>query len=780
MCPEPAPWARTANAPESPKLKRLRAILPFILSAGALHAVDQVPAYEITDTYVTSPTMLLRAGVDGQIREIWSGMDARRMRHVPLFLETSIYGQVRTGDTWLDLRTLKYHHAGTRPGYIRLQSDDGLVSIEITSRKNAALSPIFARYTFSRPVDLRLAAQFKHPEFTKTFRSDDSAGYSEFETAWRGENAVLTTTEGPRLVLAEQPCGRTLSIDKGGLVTQFESTREVLLCVDATESRMVREPGESYAASWARLLGGIGDSEADLVPGRVTLASDDAKLDRMFAYSIDAVVTSQFASGDVMGDVFFYRDSWLRDGTYSMIGLSLAGDYGAVDRYFGFWNAQRDFSVGGEREAQQPAIAVTGMWLHSRLCPDGPAFLQKVWPYVKYYADYYAKRVAREGMLSVSEEWICFIPAPSSWPNAEIYSGLRAAAKIAAQLGHEPEAGQWNGSADRLRAQFSVQAYDRDKGRIIPMAGPAGQSFTDPQYPKAENRNGPLRDDRVDAGMLIIGRLEAFGRDQGIMQVDDPRFASTQAQITRDLENPDHSIFRFGPNPGSPHAPQGELDTWPIIMSWAAQDEWLLGRTDLAWRYLLSGIVNKNGYDAQSWCYYLPENWDRRGVPDKQMITWSHGDFVTSVLLLLLGVDPEPKGADLGLAPSLPPGMNHARIGNFHFRDWRLDIELTRKGSLVGARITSSGKGAGARGLLIRVPPGQSFQVAPGAATEFAVDPAQYYVAFGRSRNAAKRASVVSEILAGGPPATDPLRMTPSEIEDFICNLETAYTPAAR
>ena len=218
------------------------------------------------------------------------------------------------------------------------------------------------------------------------------------------------------------------------------------------------------------------------------------------------------------------------------------------------------------------------------------------------------------------------------------------------------DARRWNDAADKLKAQFSEQAYDKDKGRIIPMAGPPGQSFADPEFPKAESRNGPLRDDRVDAGMLIIGRLEAFGKDQGIIAVDDPKFASTQAEIIRDLENPDHSIFRFGPNPTSPHAPHGELDTWPIIMSWAAQDEWLLGRTDLAWRYLLSGILNKQDYDLQASNYYLPENWDMKGVPDKPLIVWSHGDFVTSVLLLFLGIDLEPGDADLGLSPSLPYG----------------------------------------------------------------------------------------------------------------------------
>jgi len=753
-------------------MKRLRMAFSIACSAGALHAVDKVPEFEITDRYVTSPTMLVRAGIDGQIKEIWSGMDAKRMRHVPLFLETSIHGEVRSGDGWLDLRTLRYRHDGTRPGYVHLQSDDGLVSIEVTSRKNAALSPIFIRYAFSRPVVLRLVARFKYPDFTRDFHSDDAAGYSEFQTAWRGENAVLTTTGGPRLVLASRPAGKTLAIDKGGATTQFEPTREVLLCVDATDRKMDPASSGSYVASWTNLLGGVGDSEEELVPGRVTLESDDGKLDRMFAYSIDAVVTGQFASGDVIADEFFYRDSWLRDGTYSMIGLSLAGDTGAVDRYFDFWDAQRDFSVGGEREAQQPAIAITGMWFHSRLRPNGLAFLDKAWPYVEFYAEYYVRRIEAEGMLHVAEEWICFIPAPSSWPNAEIYSGLRAAAKIAGALGHPLEAGRWNSAADRLKKQFSEQAYDAAKGRIIPMAGPAGQVFTDPEYPRAESRNGPLRDDRVDAGMLIIGRLEAFGRDQGIMAVDDPRFASTQAEIIRDLENPDHSIFRFGPNPGSPHAPQGEPDTWPIIMSWAAQDEWLLGRTDLAWRYLLSGIVNKQGYDAEACSYYLPENWDSKGIPDKPLITWSHGDFVTSVLLLLLGVDLEPAGADLGLAPSLPPGVEHARIGNFHFRDWRLDIDLRRGDGLLAVRVRPAAWAADGRPLLIRVPFGKIVTLRLGQEARFSVDPAQYYLAFGRSRNAAERASVTSTILSGRPPAEDPRTMTPSELEALLCSLE--------
>jgi hypothetical protein len=383
-------------------------------------------------------------------------------------------------------------------------------------------------------------------------------------------------------------------------------------------------------------------------------------------------------------------------------------------------------------------------------------------------------------MLHLAEEWICFIPAPSSWPNAEVYSGLRAAAKIAGTLGHADDARRWNDAADKLKTQFSGQAYDKDKGRIIPMAGPAGQSFADPDFPKAESRNGPLRDDRVDAGMLIIGRLEAFGRDQGIISVDDPKFASTQAEIIRDLENPDHSIFRFGPNPTSPHAPLGELDTWPIIMCWAAQDEWLLGRTDLAWRYLLSGIMNKQDYDLQASNYYLPENWDRKGVPDKPLIVWSHGDFVTSALLLFLGVDLEPKDADLGLSPSLPPGMNHAHIGNFRFRNWRLDVEMSRSKGLVDVSVKAANTEPDVKPLAIRLPFGKIISLKAGEAARFSVDPTQYFLAFGRSANAAERVSIMSRILAGKDPSGNPADMSPSDQEQIISNLETSYVHSTK
>jgi hypothetical protein len=708
-------------------------------SARAIQKVGPlVPAYDLTDKYVTSSTMLVRAGADGLIREIWAGMDAGRMRHLPLFLETSIHGSIRKGGGWTDLRLLKYHNDGTRPGYLRIVSEDGSVTIEITARTKAALSPIFVRTTFSTKVDYRLTARFQRPDGTRSGQADDASGSVRFSTAWRDQNSLLTTSAGPALVLATLPAGRTESIDGTGTVKEIDGVKEVLLCIDATEHSPERAGAASYAEAWVGALGGTRDTMAELDRDHVTLASDDPKLDLLFEDSIDAITSHQFASGDLFADLYFYRDSWIRDGSYTMIGLSLAGDSRDVDRFFAYWDANRDAYVGGEREAQQPAIAVTAMWLHSRIDAEGRDFLKTHWSYVRDVCNHLAARIDREGMVNVAEEWICFIPCPATWPNAEIYSGLRAGAKIAGELGRTEQQREWSAAADRLKKAFDAVAYDEAAGKFIPMAGKPGEIFRDAEYPDAENRNGPTRDDRTDSGMLMLARLEVFGRGQGIVAVDDPRFLSTQEAIRRDLENPDHSIYRFGPNPASPHAPGGELDTWPINTGWAAQDSWLQGRTDFAWRYLLSGEVNKAGVDLARACNYLPENWDRDGVADKPIIVWSHGELVTTTLLLFLGIDLEPRGADLGLAPSLPPGMNHAQLAGFRFRNWILDVDLRRRGDLVAVSIAPSAAGSDrdrSEALSIRIPSGEILECRDGARIAFSVDPSRYPAEFGQLRD---------------------------------------------
>jgi hypothetical protein len=153
---------------------------------------------------------------------------------------------------------------------------------------------------------------------------------------------------------------------------------------------------------------------------------------------------------------------------------------------------------------------------------------------------------------------------------------------------------------------------------------------------------------------------------------------------------------------------------------------------------------------------------------------------VTSVLLLLLGVDLEPQGADLGLAPSLPPGMGHARLDNFRFRNWHLDFELNRAGEQVDVKVRAACSDANPAPLVVRLPFGKLMTVLAGQNVRFTVDPTQYYLAFGRSRNAAERAAIASRILAGREPPAGLAGMSSSELEDFTAGIESAYAPPAR
>ena len=93
-------------------------------------------------------------------------------------------------------------------------------------------------------------------------------------------------------------------------------------------------------------------------------------------------------------------------------------------------------------------------------------------------------------------------------------------------------------------------------------------------------------------------------------------------------------------------------------------------------------------------------------------------------------------------------------------------------------RATRDGPGSGA--LSVRLPSGRILSLAPGREAEFTADPSQYYLAFGRSRNAAERAALVARILGGAPPPADPAAMTPAELEAFLRDCEMRYAPRAR
>ena len=696
--------------------------LAFLLtSLGHLFASSEVapsniipadrPRWDKQDLIVSSLTTLVSAQRNGRVREIWSGMDDIK-RRTPIFVEFSGAGQIEKNGTWLDLSTLRYSDTGSRPGLIHLQSDDGSVTCEISTRKTAPQSPIFIKYSFKEAVNFRYDIQWKQPEKVRLERSDESNGMSEFSVTWGCWRHVRFQPDGsygPTLKVATWPSGKSIPGDAGHFIREIPSAQEIVVCLDATGRPM---PGQgNYVEAWKSFLGGYRDGDQERNADRLQITTGNQLIDTLFSDSIDAVEALQFSNGLIEADPFNYRDAWVRDGGYSVLGLSLTGNFKEGDAFFDFWAAQPGFGwVGGEDEAQQGEIGVMSLWYYSRLRPDGDALLKKHWDYVQKVSNYMQKRVEMEGMLDLADEWICSNPRKATWPNAEVYAGLIASAKIADRLGCSDQATGWRKAAARLKEQFEATAYDTTLQRFIPFA-PG----------KTKDGKESVVDTRVDSGMYNLARLEIFGKGQGIVAVGDPRFISTQTAIGNVLENKEHVIGRFDALSGSPSFPKGQaLEIWPLGSSWAAQTEGLQGKTDAAWKHLQALAQ----YRAKSvgGSNYLPERWDAAGHPaDPPILAWSHGEYLTSTVLLALGINLEPENADLGLSPSLPPGSDHATVKNFHFHNWRLDFDLTRQGGQVLVKILPHHEGSENETLRVALPDHSTLTLKPDVETSFRV-----------------------------------------------------------
>ncbi len=689
-------------------------------------------------------------GSNGELRELWRGPGDRIDTHggePPRVLRLYAFAEIREEDSWRDLRALGWLDDGSRPGRLRFRSANGGSTLSVTGLRGGERAPIVFRYGFSSPRALR-------------FRLALAEGSTATLSAAGGAAVVLADGPESRFTIVADPAGSASTSGRSAAI-DVPAAGEIAIAfhpcfVNVVDARAVSpEPASGVQeATGARIRTGI------------------AELDDLLEASVAAVEANSFSSGVVIaGTDGWYKNAWIRDGTYSVLGADLAGRRNLASRFFRFWMREGGFSWGGENEAQQPAIGILGIRTHALLLGPGEAegFLREAYTYVKRYADYYSGRVEKEGMIGTAEEWICQVPAPCAWPNAEVYAGLAAAVKIARVLGAAPgvpasgapvpgasfaaDASRWDAMAARLKEKILADAYDAKSRRFIPLAGPAGAIHKDE---KNGALSGPVRDERVDSGMLMLARSEIFGRGLGAVAADDPRFAATQAWIHRALFQADRSISRFDANLASPHYAGGEWPVWPISACWAAQVEHLRGRIDRAWDHILSGIVGKIGADHAASLRQLPEQWrhDGRPVRTTRLLTWSHGELLTASLFLLLGLDLEPEGADLGLAPSLPPGSAAASVQGWPFRGWTLDLEVGGKPS---ARAVLSGhRGKDSPEKLRVATPRGVVELADSAKIELPLRDPSSVLPPSRCANGPERARLAWEILLGEPvPVTD-------------------------
>lgn len=724
-----------------------------------------------SDVVVSSPSIWSLVGDQGEVREIWPGPKdekGARTGEPEDVLKTVAYGEIFSNGRWVDLRDLAYVNRGSRPGLLTLASRDGKVRILFTTRRSFPQSPIFIRYRFTAPTDFRFRMELKETPQVARIEVPEELGVSS-----------LRIHDSTQLNLATDPSGSEVSSGQDGMTREVKRAMDVLVCLYLGQNPIAQKSKKNAAQIWVEQAGGTEDDTIES-QNRLAVHTGVEDFDRLLEYSVDAVESARFRSGVLIaGRDGWYKNTWIRDGTYSTIGTDLFGLHAEGDAFYRYWIRNGGYSWGGEREAQQPAIAILGIWFHSRVIEDDTIFLNSAYAYVSRFANYYAQRVEKEGMLDTAEEWICQVPTKTAWPNAEIYAGLRAAAKIARRLGHESDSAKWDAAAQSLQTAILETAYDKTRERFIPLAGPAGAYFKDQEDPTDGETSGPMQDERVDSGMLMLSRLEVLGSGLGAVAVDDPRFAGTQAWIHRILEQKDHSISRFEGNPASPHYTQGEWPVWPLMSSVAADVELLRGRKDRAWRYLLSGLVRKRGYDAEAVLYALPEQWtlDGKAVNTTAQLTWSHGEFLASSVFLLTGLQVDVPNADLALAPSLPPGSNSATIANFFFRGWRLTLRVKRQNKNLEVKVTGNYRGSRSatvlKHALIIAVPGRVLELHDNQEVSFAVPEGEGQS--GRTDHASERAQLFSQILLGKDIPADLKQASSQELERRIRAIEDEF-----
>ncbi len=641
----------------------------------------------ISDLVVNNPNMLVRVDTHANAREIWTGFSAGSLQTQPYFCEFELAGKVsRAGKKqWTAFSEMQWSNENCFPGHVELTSEG--VRLSAKNGQDFSSNSLSLSYTFGEKSDVSFELSFLLPDWVKAEKF--SKGQLRFDIDWRQNPRQLKKADWQEsFFIRTEPSVTPRKNEQGNWVWDFSGVKSVVFIYETPVQKTTIKTDDRF----------------------LELKTDNPKLDKTFLACLETVRTNQFASGVILADLFHYRDAWLRDGTYAMMGLALAGGHDAWGRFVDFWVRKGGFSVGGEREAQQPAIFMTGLWYASQFLRDGATgTAREKWDYFEQFGDYYERRVNEHGgMIPTAEEWICFVPALSSWPNSEIYSGLITASKTAQLLGKKDKAQRWSAAAQKLQADFLAKAYDTQLGRFIPLAGKPGELFVDPKHPDIKNYNGPLRDTRVDAGMLQVARLEFFGEGQGIVAADDPRFLSTEKQIYEQISDGKHGIDRFGPNPDSPHQPGGEKNPWPQLMCWSAQLHTLRGDRAVAWQWLDKGILQSTVFSLEKNLWRLPEFWTPGGQPSPASIfPWSCGELVTSVIFLFTGLEFAPEGADIALSPWLPQGMNTAELSPLAFKNWELSLKIKRDGAAIKTELSAKHiKGDACAVLRVKTPQG--------------------------------------------------------------------------
>lgn len=340
-----------------------------------------------------------------------------------------------------------------------------------------------------------------------------------------------------------------------------------------------------------------------------------------------------------------YAYAWGRDAAYITTAFDKAGLTDLSRSFYRFairaqdgdgaWQ-QRHYHDGSLApswglQIDEGASILWGMYQHYVMTQDR-SFLNEVWVSVVKGASFLLRYLDQEtGLPLPSRDLWEEREAEHTYSAAAVYGGLKGAASIASELGHEEYATVWNEAAEALKGSILTHTVDEtsqtfyrgvklavDKSTYL-RAEEAGEKVSSTVDDKGYVTYYVWKDDVYD--ISLVGLSVPFS----MLDASDPRMNATADAIERTCTSPvvggirryEDDIY-VGGNP------------WILTTLWMAQFRIQQGKWEEAKQHLNWAVAHATSL------HLLPEQIDKKTGETAWVVplTWSHAMYVLTVHML--------------------------------------------------------------------------------------------------------------------------------------------------
>ena len=357
------------------------------------------------------------------------------------------------------------------------------------------------------------------------------------------------------------------------------------------------ERTHDYWMEWVRRLSISYDWQEAIIRAAITL-----KLSNFDETGgIIAAHTTSIPESPSSGRTWDYRYCWLRDAYFVVQALNRIGATRTMEEFISF---TLSIASNPNQELRPLYSVVPTTAIEERTAPalegyrgDGPvrignaavnqvqhdAYGSVILAAMPMFFDRRLPRPGDEGLFRLLESLGNRAAAKAFEPDAGIWeyrgrqrihthsaamcwAGCQRLAAIAVRLGLEPRAKYWNSIAEPLHAALLENAWNQKRGAFTAAFG----------------------SDDLDASVLLLA-------DLGVVEVDDPRFASTVAAMERELVREKHVMrYASADDFGMP------VTAFLICRFWLIDALWSLGRREAARDLFTDALQHRNRYGLLS------------------------------------------------------------------------------------------------------------------------------------------------------------------------------------